>query len=92
MSYEMSSSSSSHLQRLSPHRRQRWVLRVDVYEWVDQPHGGVGLVVHKALLPRHQLARRRLARARGTRQPEYPSRLLWVWSYVWTAGKDFRVN
>ena len=85
----MSSSSSSHLQRLSPHRRQRWVLRVDVYERVDQPHGGVGLVVHEALLPRHQLARRGLARARGTRQPEYPSLLLWLWSYVRTAGKDF---
>ena len=46
------------------------VVNVDVYEGVGEPHGGVCLVVHVALLPGHELARRRLARPRRPRQPE----------------------
>ena len=56
---------------------------MDVDEGVDELEGGVGLVVHEvAPLPRHQLARRRLARARWTGQPVYPPGLIGSRGYV----------
>ena len=78
----------AHLEGLPLEAGEGGVVRVDVDEGVDELEGGVGLVVHESPLPRHQLARRRLARARGTRQPEYPAGLLGLWGYVWTANGE----
>ena len=74
--------SAAHLEGLPLEPGEGGVVRVDVDEGVDELEGGVGLVVHVAPLPRHQLARRRLARARGTGQPEYPAGLLGLRGYV----------
>ena len=66
----------THFERLWAEHGHRRVVDEDVDEGVGERHDGVSLVVDVAVLPGHQLARRRLPRPRRSRQPEYLPLLL----------------
>ena len=65
---------------------------MDVDEGVGELHGGVGLVVHVVVLPRHQLARRGLSRPRRSREPEDLALLLGLWSDVGAAANEAMID